>query len=64
MTCVSELVGEGNGTCGPLCMGAKWSREVELKDAHCSTQSFLYDVTLTPRGTVHLRYAELSGEQC
>uniref|UniRef100_A0A8C5F3K9 Integrin beta n=1 Tax=Gadus morhua TaxID=8049 RepID=A0A8C5F3K9_GADMO len=60
VTCLSkhkkEEVAEA---CGVPCEGAVLSHKKTLRDAYCSFQSFLYDVTLTPQGIVHLRYAEM-----
>ncbi|XP_056462810.1 integrin beta-7 isoform X1 [Gadus chalcogrammus] len=60
VTCLSkhkkEEVAEA---CGVPCEGAVLRHKKALRDAYCSFQSFLYDVTLTPQGIVHLRYAEM-----
>ena len=66
MTCISNLAGEGAEACEVPCEGAELSSKDgrTLQDAHCNFQSFLYDVTLTPQGIVHLRYAEMPSEQC
>ena len=66
VTCISNLAGEGAEACEVPCEGAELSSKDgrTLQDAHCSFQSFPYDVTLTPQGIVHLRYAEMPSEQC
>ncbi|CAL8335759.1 unnamed protein product [Lota lota] len=61
VTCITDNKGEEKlkDDCRASCEPSEWRREKVLQDAHCSTQSFVYDVTLSPDGAVVLQYAEM-----